>query len=68
MLEFKVFFPTAGSHLFISAFFFDLPAQHPASAMGWHISSGTGVGVAVLTPAHVHGHTPPLARILHPRG
>lgn len=42
---------TAGTHLFISAFLFDLPAQHPASAMGWHISSGTRVVVAVLTPA-----------------
>ena len=44
------FFPTA-SHLFISAPLFDLPAQHPASAMGWHFSSETQVVVAVLTPA-----------------
>lgn len=55
------FSPTAGSNFFISAFLFDLPAQHPASAMGWHISSGTRTVVAVLTlhPAHVHRHTSP---------
>lgn len=59
ILKFKDFFffsPTV-RHLFISTLLFDLSAQHPASAMGRHLSSETRVVVAVPTPAHVLGHT-----------